>query len=92
MSHPLKLRGRGGRKQIDNQLRTLPAAGASCSIITELFKRSQTSNPQAGSRSQDQVGPFAARAEDEKHPETEGEGEMKELKADRAQWLWLGHC
>jgi predicted ribosome quality control (RQC) complex YloA/Tae2 family protein len=37
-------------------------------------------NPQAGSHAQDQVGPFAARAEDEKHPETEGEGEMIDNK------------
>jgi hypothetical protein len=36
-------------------------------------------NPQAGSHAQDQVGPFAARAEDEKHPETEGEGEVAAL-------------
>jgi hypothetical protein len=33
-------------------------------------------NPQAGSHAQDQVGPFAARAEDEK---SEGEGEVAAL-------------
>jgi hypothetical protein len=34
-------------------------------------------NPQAGSHAQDQVGPFAAaKAEDEEHPKTEGEGEV----------------
>jgi len=36
-------------------------------------------NPQAGSHAQDQVGPFAARAEDEEHPKTEGEGEVAAL-------------
>jgi hypothetical protein len=41
-------------------------------------------NPQAGSLAQDQVGPFAARAEDEKHPETEGEGEVAALA--RTPW------
>jgi hypothetical protein len=45
-------------------------------------------NPQAGSHAQDQVGPFAARAEDEKHPETEGEGEMTWL-SEMAHWLMV---
>ena len=41
-------------------------------------------NPQAGSHAQDQVGSFAARAEDEKHPETEGEGKVAALA--RTPW------
>jgi hypothetical protein len=42
-------------------------------------------NPQAGSHAQDQVGPFAARAEDEKHPE-EDRG-ARRLEAIIAQTL-----
>jgi hypothetical protein len=49
-------------------------------------------NPQAGSHAQDQVGPFAARAENEKHPETEGEGKMKELKAVHGDSSATGEC
>jgi hypothetical protein len=47
-------------------------------------------NPQAGSHAQNQVGPFAARAEDEKHPETEGEGEMTWLsEMEYLDWMMV---
>ena len=43
MSPSPKITGPRWTQADDNQLRTLAAAGASCSIIAELFKRSQTS-------------------------------------------------
>jgi hypothetical protein len=69
MSPSSKTTGSPWTQGDDDQLRTLAAAGESCSIIAELSKRSHSSIRKRGSHAQDQVGPFAARAEDEKHPE-----------------------
>jgi hypothetical protein len=49
----------------DGLLRSIGAAGESVAAIATLLKRSPPFSAQAGLLTQDQVGPFAARAEGE---------------------------